>query len=410
MPGRKNQMLWNAGGNILYLGTQWLVTVLVTILGGLEDAGVLSVAMSVSATFQTIALFGVRNYQVSDGEGRFSHTVYASMRIPACLTALIFCLLFSFFAGYRNATYVGILWFMLFRLAESYSDVLHGIAQRCERLDIAGKSFAIKGAGLLVCFLAGYLLTDRLNVGLCAMALFSLGTTLCYDLPAVRRVTAFGLIAPKGQLASLVLATLPLCAYQFLYAAIATLPKLCLEKACGEVVLGAYSSIYAPAMLLQSAGGYLYIPFATGFTRMKDEGRGREAVKLLAKISAAIVLLFALVTAVAYFLGEWGLVLVFGETIRPYVYLLIPILFVNLAITLLAFFSMLMVVLRKIALLLAGYAAAFVLTLTLTPPLIARVGVNGTSYGLLIGASVAILWFLGVILYRFLTMKPERSL
>ena len=63
-------MVWYAGGNLVYLVCQWLVTVLVTKLGGFGDAGVLSVAMSVSATFQTLAMFGMRNFQVSDIEDK----------------------------------------------------------------------------------------------------------------------------------------------------------------------------------------------------------------------------------------------------------------------------------------------------------------------------------------------------
>ena len=62
----KSGMIWNALGNIIYLACQWLITILVANIGNFEDAGLLSIAMSVSATFQTFALFGIRNYQVSD--------------------------------------------------------------------------------------------------------------------------------------------------------------------------------------------------------------------------------------------------------------------------------------------------------------------------------------------------------
>ena len=149
----KKSMIWNAAGNLIYLMSQWIVTVLVTNLGEFRDAGLLSVAMSVSATFQTVAMFGIRNYQVSDVENKYSDTCYAHFRVITCAVALVACIAFSLIGGYGGEQLLAIALFMLFRLAENFSDVLHGIAQKRGRLDIAGKAFAIKGVGLVAVFL-----------------------------------------------------------------------------------------------------------------------------------------------------------------------------------------------------------------------------------------------------------------
>jgi len=190
----KKNMLWNAAGNLIYLGCQWLITVLVTNLGQFRDAGILSIAMSVSATFQTVAMFGIRNYQVSDVYGKYSDTCYVSFRIISCLVAMGGCIGFSLLNGYLGEQLLAIFLFMLFRLAENFSDVLHGIAQKNERLDLAGKSFAIKGIGILAVFLVGYRFGGSLTVGLLSMALFSWVSTLAYDIFVVRRISRFGVL------------------------------------------------------------------------------------------------------------------------------------------------------------------------------------------------------------------------
>lgn len=64
-------IVWNATGNFTYLAAQWVIVVLVTRKTGLENAGILSLAMSISATFQTLAFFGMRNYQVSDVKRKY---------------------------------------------------------------------------------------------------------------------------------------------------------------------------------------------------------------------------------------------------------------------------------------------------------------------------------------------------
>ena len=106
---------------------------------------------------------------------------------------------------------------MIFRLAETYSDVLHGIAQKNGRLYIGGISFFIKGIGLLICFVSAFLLTKSLNGGLLAMTLFSCSTVVLYDLPMVKRISEFRLIDSVGNCGKLALETLPLCVYLFCF-------------------------------------------------------------------------------------------------------------------------------------------------------------------------------------------------
>jgi len=403
----KRAFLWNAVGNTIYLLCQWLITVLVPVLGGFEDAGVLSVAMSVSATFQTVALFGIRSYQVSDMEGEYSDSCYVGLRSLTCLLALVLCVVFSLVNRYFGSQLLAIFLFMMFRLAENYSDVFHGIAQKKDRLDIAGKAFSIKGIGFLLCFLLGYALTENLNLGLLLMTLFSCGSTLLYDLPQVRKLSDFRLIDSISACGKLAMETLPLCIYLFFYAAISTLPKLILEKQCGEALLGAYASIFAPAMLLQSAAGYLYNPFATKFAEYRRRHQTAKFNALLMKIMLAMLGIAAAVMVAAQFLGEYALVLVFHEQIREYVYMLNPILIVNFAVACLGFFCMLVIVLRKFRWLLAGCGTGFVLCLVLTTPAIHLFGANGASYSLIVAAVAAILILLVCII---LTVRKDQKL
>jgi O-antigen/teichoic acid export membrane protein len=389
----QKNFLWNAAGNVIYLLCQWLITVLVTILGGFGDAGLLSIAMSLSATFQTVAMFGIRSFQVSDVEEKYNDTCYTTLRALTCLSAMLMCAVATLAAGYGRAQSLAILLFMIFRLAESYSDVLHGIAQRNDRLDIAGKAFTVKGIGSLACFLLGYRLSGNLNVGILCMMLFSLVSTLCYDLPAVwhvRRFPLFGKITGCGRLA---LETLPLCVYLFLYTALSTLPKLLLEQASGEVILGAYSSIFAPAMLLQIATGYIYNPFATQFAQYRRDGDTRKYNSLLIKILVSILAIAAVILIAAQFLGEFALKLIYGEQIAEYVYMLNPILILNFIISYFGFFAMLTVVLRRFRFLILAVSAGFVISLALATPMIGAFGPNGASYSLLVAliAAIAIL-------------------
>ncbi len=404
----KRNMIWNAAGNLIYVACQWLVTVLVTKLGNFHDAGVLSVAMSITSTFRTLALFGIRNFQVSDVDGKYSSNCYVGFRVITCLLALAGCMTFALVAQYNAEQLFATLFFMLFHLSENFADVLHGIAQKRDRLDLAGMSFAARGLGILIVFVACYRISGNLLLGLLAMALCSWIVTLIFDLFEVRKLEKFRVLSKGTNWFSLARETAPLCVYLFLNAAIVSAPKLFLERVSGEEILGAYSSIYAPALLIPVVLGYLYNPFAQIFGELCKKRDRSAFLRLTGKLCLAIAVVSLLIMVVGYFLGEWGLVLIFGEMIRPYVDFFMPILVAMAVVAFFSFFCMLATVLRDFWWLVSACAVGVVLEILLTVPWIRATGINATSYTCILAASVATLILLCRVLWILLSKQKRR--
>ncbi len=385
----KRNMLWNAAGNIIFLACQWLITILVTNIGEFEDAGLLSLAMSVSAMFQTVALFGIRNYQVSDIENKYSNTSYVSFRTLCCVAAMAGCLIFALIGKYLGGALLAIFLFMLFRLSENFSDVLHGIAQKNDRLDIAGKSYAIKGIGTLALFLLAYKTSGSLNAGLAAMASFSWISTILYDYIVVKKISEFKVFDNIAGSVGLAKETWPLCIYMFASAAMATVPKLILESLLGEEMLGIYSSIFAPALLITSAAGYLYSPFVPAFAELYGNKKHKSFLSLFIKIVLAIASFAVLVIVAAIFLGDFALGILFGEKIAEHTYLLIPILIAIFASATFTFLCILSIVLRDFIFLLISCGAGLILELALTGKWINSAGMNAASYSYIAGCALS---------------------
>ncbi len=383
-------MLWNAAGNLAYLFAQWLVTVLVARLFAFESAGILSIAMSLSAIFQTVAFFGMRNYQVSDVTEKHSDSAYFAFRHVSALSSLLLALAFAVILGYRAETLIAILLYMLFRIVECYADVLHGMAQRRGRLDIAGRGFAIKAVALLVGFWVGRLLGDTLLWALTGMLIGSLSSTLLYDLPVVKRLTSFSLCSPCKGL-SLAKETFPLCIYFFLLSAISSLPKFVLEAEVGTETLGAYASIFAPCLLITGIAGYLYAPLIPTFATLAARGEEKKFRRLFFILVLCFLLILLLLLAAAYFLGDWALSLVFGEAILPYAFLLYAILVAVFGTAILSFFCMLAVVRRRFLALCISTGAGALCSGLSAFPLIVAFGAAGASYALLLASALSVL-------------------
>ena len=408
-PSIRKGILWNAGGNVLYLAAQWIVTVMVTRISGFEDAGILSGAMSISATIQTVALFGVRNFQVSDVRDEFSNSTYFNLRNITCSASLIICILFSIFGNYSLTQLVAILFYMIFRIAESYTDVLSGIAQRNNRLDIVGVSLAIKGVLVLVCFFGGYYAFSSLNAGLGLMALSSCLSTVLYDYVAVKRLSSFRLTDSFKKSMSLAKKVYPLCIYMFLFTSITSAPKLILESMTANELLGAYSSIFAPATLIQTATGYIYNPFATMFALDFKNNKFKSAVRNIIKI-ALIMLAIALVTLLgAHFFGEFAFKLVFGEGILEYSYLINPIIISTILLSFLGFLCMVEIVVRDFVGIIVGCGVGAFSAGVLSFIMINRFSAQGTSYAIIIATSAAIIITAASLARKIYIMKSKQT-
>ena len=388
----KRNMLWNSAGSLIYLMSQWLITVLVTRLFGYADAGVLSLAMSISATFQTISLFGIRNFQVSDIRDKYSDSTYVMLRNITCTAALIFCMGFAFINRYSVRQILAILFFMLFRLSENYSDVLHGIAQKNGRLDVAGKGFAIKGVLIFAAFIGSYFLGASLNLAIAAMAAAAWLTTILFDALFARKIRPFGFVDSFGKAFSLGKETYSLCIYLFLSATMLLIPKYFLEMLTDEATLGAYASISAPSLIISAVAGYIFSPFIDMFAKLYESRDNKRFLLLALKIAGAIALFGLCSIILAYFLGDFALKIIFGESILEFSYMLIPTLIATILSSLAAFLYMLSIVVRDFKNLLISCFGGCLAAALSSPLMINALGANGTSFAMIIGAAFSTLY------------------
>ncbi len=405
----KSQMIWNAAGYLVNMFCQWVITILVANIGNFQDAGVLSIAMSVSATFQTIALFGIRNYQISDINEDYNNSCYVQFRWISCGIALVFCSIFAFFSASSAIQIMAIILFMIFRLSENFADVLHGIAQKNNRLDIGGKSYALNGILTLVTFLAGYLISKNLLVGLSLLATFSILSILVYDVHAVKKLANFKMFEKGSRWFSLAWHTMPLCIYMFLSSLFATIPKLVLEKTNGEEILGIYSSVFAPALLISAMASYLYSPFVPAFAEAYHAKDSKKFLLTFLKLLAAILALAAVVIVAALLLGDFALGVLFGEKIKNYTYLLLPILIGILINSIFVFICTVEVVFRDFVWLLVSCGIGVAVELGLTKLLITRFDINGASYGFIIGSAVPTVILIFRMLWILLSPKKQKG-
>ncbi|MCR4705132.1 MAG: hypothetical protein K5641_03610 [Lachnospiraceae bacterium] len=406
----QSNMLWNVIGSFGFIGAQWAMTILIVHLAGYSESGILSLGLSLTNVFTNVAYFCVRNFQVSD-QNRYTADTYVTHRVIMTVIAILLYTGFVLVNGYDRYTTTFLILFMLYRVSEALVDVFHGIDQRAWRLDIAGRSFLIRGILTVLSFVVALKLTGNLVITTLVMLCLVYAVILLYDVPKARRLDCFSLrvretlACENGRTVNTLLSLTRECMPLFLYAvclnAIVPIPRYFLEKMMGSEILGFYASVAIPASVIQLLSSYVFTTFTKLFADHLAAGRKAAFLKLFRNLSVAIIALVALATAGSLLLGEWVLVLVFTEEIRPYTYLLAPTVLCCGLIAYIWFLGMLLTVMRDRMGLFIGAAAGAITAAIVSVPCIRTWGVDGVNMALFISNGTNFLVFVLRFIQKF---------
>ena len=401
MNDRKKLLIYSTG-MVFYLGCQWLSILLVSNLSGNTSAGVYNLAISISNPFSAIALYGIRAYQISDINDRFSSRIYVSARVVTAGIAFLLCAGRVFISRYDTHTSICILAYMFLRVAEAAADVFQGIEQKGDRIDAVGKSFYLRGIVTTVVFVVGQLLFDNLEFSMLAMPISSFVVIWLYDRRLAKKLTDIRLEFNGKVIGKLLWICLPLTLNTYMVSELATIPKTMLESSWGSDILGIYGSIAAPSIIVQTAGSFLFNPVIPVLARDLQQGEMRRFFgRGLTYTGLITAMTLACVLAAAVF-GRFGLSILFAGnlSVLDYTYMLIPTIICSGLVTISWLFSTLMIVMRDFKCLLIGDVLAIVVCFVMSGLLIPRMGMEGVTLSWGTALVLQTLFYAGVCVAR----------
>lgn len=390
----KRNIAWTSIGSMVRLACNYLITIAVVRLShGFDAAGALALAMSVSNLVLPFADFRMRTIQVTDVRGEHGTGEYLGMRVLTTGLSFLVGVIYAVLTC-APAALLSIFLYLASSLGSSFIEGFHAVDQRHLRMDFIGKSYILQGLGSLLSFSIVLYVSNSIEWACAAMAASIWAVCFFYDRPRTRKFEPITLeIDVRGAMRTLVRLA-PLVVAQVCSSAALTFPRQILAAEAGAAALGIYSSVAAPATIVQMGATYIYGPlmgeFAERFKRGRDEG-----LRLLRKTSLSILLVAAAAAAVILIMGDWFLLLLYGEEIVAYDYLLLPAVACTFITAFAWFFNDLLLALRDYRASFLGNAMSGAVSLALSFPLVRVFGMNGVSF-VGIGsyaASVVLLWF-----------------
>src|SRR5439155_21545021 len=173
--------LWTLAGNVIYATCQWGILVALAKLGTPQMVGEFALALAVTAPILIGAGLSLRSVQATDALGEYEFRDYFSLRLLTSAAAVLAVAGVVCFSPYGARAAVVILIVAIAKAFESISDIVHGLWQQHERMDLIARSLVLKGVLSLGVFALAFYFTGDLRVAACGLALVWALVLLFYD-------------------------------------------------------------------------------------------------------------------------------------------------------------------------------------------------------------------------------------
>jgi O-antigen/teichoic acid export membrane protein len=234
--------------------------------------GQYALGAAISAPVLAFTNLQLRPLQASDIRNHFSFSDYLGLRLLTTLFAMLAIAGATAFYCRDTSTALVVAAVSLTKLSDSFSDILYGLYQKHERLDLAAIAMSLRGLFGLSVLCTILHLTHNIVGAIFGVAISWLGTTLLLERSMARRVlqttnlTRNPYLWPTfnvNHLRQLLSTSFPLAVVMLLLTSAASFPQLVLARVAGEASLGLYATILSLSSgmsLLYAALGQSTLP------------------------------------------------------------------------------------------------------------------------------------------------------
>jgi O-antigen/teichoic acid export membrane protein len=238
---------WTMLGNLTYTASQWGILVLLARLGNPAAVGQFSLGLATTAPVMLFAGLQLRSVQATDARRLFTFADYAGLRALTTIAAAL--VIFTIAAvTYRGETALTVAAFALTKGMEALSDIIYGLWQQHERMDLVAQSLMLRGALSLLAAAVCFTAFHSVWTAVCGMAASWAAVFAVFDLPRALRLGGgkSSLIVPHFSapvIRRLLRLSLPLGFVTMLLSLNANIPRYVIGHLRGVEELGLFSAL-----------------------------------------------------------------------------------------------------------------------------------------------------------------------
>ncbi|HIT91075.1 MAG TPA: hypothetical protein IAC41_11760 [Candidatus Merdenecus merdavium] len=400
---------WNMVSSLFHSMVFYILLAIANRIVGVSNP--LGYANNFSVWMVTVGNFGMRNYQSTDIQNKFSFGSYLGSRITTCMImiALSISIIGFRFARQEYTLEFALVAFFLciLRVGDAMEDVYDAMYQKHHRLDIGGRMWTFRVILYAIAFIVTLILTKNMIIATVVTALVST-VALLWFIPLVRNL--FEEDRPDFSMEpilQLFKECLPLFLGGFLLVYISMAPREGISKLMDETAQGVYSALSMPSFVINLMIGLVTRPILVNISVYWSKNDKRDFLKLCGKLIGLTLLLTFVVVIGGYFIGAPVLGYLVGVDLMPHRDSFAVLLIGGGAIALSGVLQVILTTMRRQYMALFGIAVGAVVAFFLKIPLVKAYGIMGASFTYLIGSLAMCLVFIFTAVWAFLKSKKE---
>lgn len=413
----KKAFLWNMIGSTCYSGSSFLYLLVVTRICGARLAGFFSLSYATAQLLLQVGRYGVRTYQATDLNRKYSFSEYKLSRLITCSLMMLFGIIYS--SCSLSGEYIIIsIFIIMMKMIDAVEDVFHGNLQQNHHVEQMGKALAIRNIYSAVFFTGILLVTKNLYLTCVTTAVTSLILCLWVNSCFARK---YGLTAEDiaGQPVSMscklhhVLELLKTCTPMFIGTFLSLLlynvPKYAMANVMTDEYQTYYSILFMPSFVITLMCEFVFKPTITTIAELWWENNLKKFVMYVLRIIAIILVCCAGIVAGGHLLGRTLLEIIYGVDLSPYKLQFIVLLAGGGIGAEVYMIYNILIAIRWGKCMLPVYSIAAVITIAAARAMVNQWGIMGAALNYLLSCSILFVLFASILIYVILKKKRKAT-
>lgn len=406
----RSAVLWNALAATMNSFQTMVLLMLVTRFGTMEDSSIFVIAYAIGNLMLNVGKFGVRQFQVTDVEPKYSFKTYLKSRNFSCVLMLVLTLCYIgynlAFSKYTLVKALIVFVICFFKAIEAYEDVYGGLFQQKGRLDVASKILGVRlcvfvfGCGALFVATKNLLLTVVVNT------VVSLIISVVLNKIALKDLDVYDNTQNNNTTKQLTVECLPLCVCMCLNMYVANAPKYAVDTVVSDEVQTCFNIVFMPVFIIALLANFIFQPCLKNLGDVWNQRKIGKFVKRIGVLSVAVVAVCFVATVVGALIGTQVLGFIYKVDIADYKMMLVVFMLCGGIIALQNLLIMALTVVRYQKYMIYGYVAAAVLLLALCKFVLVQKGLLILT--IVFAAVMLLLLLYCVILLAVAVIKAKR--
>ena len=379
----RSSYVWNMIAGFVVAIQSAVMLIVMTRTNGLDDAGIFSIAFAVSSLMLFIGEFGVKKFQVSDVEEKYSFADYFTVRIITCTGMIAASFIYVgyslVFGNYSVLKFVILIIVCLTKVIDGFADVFYGRFQQIGRLDIAAKTSAFRVIlGTAACMVA-LAATHNLLISVIVWFFAILITMLISTMVVAPDYCEIKIKSSLRNIKEILIACFPLFLGNFLLLYVGNAPKYAIDACINEVAQAEFNFIFMPVFIIGMLSNFVFNPILVSLAEKWTEGEYRKFNRMVYRQTGVIVIITIVTIIGGYIIGCWLLGWIYDTDLMPLRPEMCLLLVGGGMLALVNFFAVVITVIRCQKQLIWGYIFVAIIAKILSNFFVRNYGIMGAS-------------------------------